>query len=117
MQSAEAIRIVEALMDGFDPVTGELLPDTSPYNRPEVIRALARALDAMRRAHQNEKRKRFLPPNAGKAWTKEEDHRLAEEFDKGLPAKEIAAKHDRTRGSIAARLVRIGKVSERDEVL
>ena len=104
-------------MDGFDPVTGEVLPDTSPYNRPEVIRALARALDAMRRAHQTERRKRSLPPNAGKAWTKEEDIQLAEEFDKGVPANKIAAAHGRTRGGIAARLVRIGKVSERDEVL
>jgi len=116
MKTAEAIRIVEALMDGFDPVTGELLPDTSPYNRPEVIRALARALDALQRAQEKE-RKRALPPNAGKKWSKEEERQLAEEFDKGMLAKEIAARHSRTRGSIAARLVRIGKVSERDEVL
>ena len=103
-------------MDGFDPVTGEVLPQTSPYNQPEVIRALARALGALQRAQEKE-RKRALPSNAGKAWSKEEERQLAEEFDKGMPAKEIAARHSRTRGSIAARLVRIGKVSERDEVL
>jgi len=119
MECVEAIRIVEALMDGFDPVTGEVLPQTSPYNQPEVIRALARALGALERAQEKERleRKRSLPPNAGKAWSKEEERQLAEEFDKGMPANEIAARHARTRGSIAARLVRIGKVSERDEVL
>jgi hypothetical protein len=66
---------------------------------------------------QEKERKRSLPPNAGKPWSKEEEQQLADEFDKGMPANKIAATHGRTRGSIAARLVRIGKVSERDEVL
>ena len=119
MKNFEAIRIVEALIGGFDPVTGEVLPQTSPYNQPEVIRALARALGALQRAQEKERleRKRSLPPNAGIRWSKEEERQLADEFDKGMPAKEIAARHNRTRGGIAARLVRIGKVSERDEVL
>jgi hypothetical protein len=55
METVQAIRIVEALMDGFDPVTGEVLPQTSPYNCPEVIRALARALGALERAQEKER--------------------------------------------------------------
>ena len=116
MQNTEAIRIVEALIDGVDPVTGEVLPEASPYNHPEVIRALARALGAMIRSPHQKRRQQDLPANAGKAWTKEEDQQLIKAFDEGCAVKDIAAKHARTQGSIASRLVRLGKISDRAEV-
>ncbi|EGU61756.1 hypothetical protein VINI7043_21551 [Vibrio nigripulchritudo ATCC 27043] len=34
------LEIVEALANGINPQTGEVLPSESPYNSPDVIRAL-----------------------------------------------------------------------------
>lgn len=112
MDTSEAIRIIEALANGADPVTGELFPESSPYNNLQVIRALFQTLQALERLNDRERRQRTMPPNAGKPWTEEEDSLLAEAFDGGAPLKDLTLKHGRTEGSIAARLVKFGKVSE-----
>jgi len=59
---------------------------------------------------------RSLPNNAGRSWTNEEDKELLATFDSGTPVKVIAAKHGRTKGAIAARLVRLGRVKNRAEI-
>lgn len=113
--TAQVLRIIEALANGADPITGELLPESSPYNNPQVIRALFQALQVLERLNERGKRQRTLPPNAGKPWTEEEDRLLSETFDGGTSLKDLALKHGRTEGAIAARLVKLGKVSERAE--
>lgn len=115
VDTSEAIRIIEALANGADPITGELLPESSPYNNPQVIRALFQALQALERLNERGKRQSTLPPKAGKPWTDEEDRLLSEAFDGGASLKDLAPKHGRTEGAIAARLVKLGKVSERAE--
>lgn len=35
-----SLEILQALADGVDPVSGEMFPPDSPYQQPEVIRAL-----------------------------------------------------------------------------
>ena len=117
MNTTEAIRILEALIDGVDPLKGEVLPEASPYNEPAVIRALAKAHATMVRAQHvyKEQRKLNLPSNAGKPWSKEDDRQLIEEFDGGLPVKDMATKPARTELSITSRLVRLGKIPERFE--
>lgn len=42
------LEILQALAAGTDPVTGEIFPADSPYNQPEIIRALFFALDELR---------------------------------------------------------------------
>lgn len=54
--------------------------------------------------------------NAGHSWPESEDKALLAIFDAGMPVKEIAAKHGRTQGAIAARLVRLGRIKERADV-
>ncbi len=39
------LKVIEALANGIDPLTGEALPEESPYNSPEIIRALFATLD------------------------------------------------------------------------
>ncbi len=116
MESSEAIKIIQALANGIDPVTGEVFPEEISYNHPTVIRALFQALKALERLSERERRERTLPNNAGKPWSKDEDKLLVEAFDSGVPLSQIAAKHDRTEGGIASRLVRLGKIRERQEV-
>ena len=72
MDEARALAIVAALANGVNPLTGEVFAVDSPYQSPEVIRALycaGRALEAAGR-----RRTRGQGPassNAGKPWTED----------------------------------------------
>ena len=116
MSPLEAKRIVEALASGIDPETGDVLPAQSTFNSPQVIRALFVAGKALDRAAKRAERDNSLPGNAGRSWSDEEDKELLALFDSGAPVKGIAAKHGRTQGAIAARLVRLGRIKDRAEV-
>jgi hypothetical protein len=113
MTPADAQKIVLALANGTDPETGEMFDESSPLNNPHVIRALylaARALESM----PEQKIKRAPVPgfeNAGAAWTKEEDERLARKFDEGANVASLASIHRRTTGAITSRLVKLGRIS------
>src|SRR5487761_1708785 len=67
MQTSEALKIIQALVDGIDPTTGEVFAGDSPYQHPQVLRALFAAAKALERQGQNERRPRSLPENAGRA--------------------------------------------------
>jgi hypothetical protein len=114
MDKLSDVEILRGLAEGIDPFTGEVLAGESPYNRVETVRALYKAIELFGKG-RNEKR-RSLPERAGQAWTEEESGLLAKRFDEGMEIGQIAKEHQRTRGSIAARLVKIGKITERAEV-
>ena len=116
MSPREAKKIIESLANGIDSRTGEILPDENPFNNPNVVHALFVALKALDHAAKREQRDNSLPDNAGKSWSDEEDQVLLAAFDAELPIKEIARKHARTEGAIAARLVRLGRIKERADV-
>ena len=111
MEIADASRIIKSLSDGIDPDSNGQLPTDSVYQRPAVVRALCLAAEIMDRVVQNRERKRRLPINAGKPWTRSEDEELCREFDRGDKVFSIAMHHNRTVASIAARLVRLNKLS------
>ena len=50
------------------------------------------------------------PPNAGKPWSREEDVRLANGFDRGVSLEVLAQIHARTLASIQSRLEKLGKL-------
>ena len=118
---------MEALADGRDPKTGAKLPASSPLEYPDVVRALHFACQVLEKAEKEHRREKRLnarhssgepasgaPPNAGKAWSAEDDRLLSHLFDSGLAFQAMAEKFHRTEGAIIARLVRIGKVSDRE---
>jgi hypothetical protein len=112
MEEARALAIVSALANGVNPLTGELFAVDSPYQSPDVIRALycaARALEAGGR--RRTRGQGSASNNAGKPWTEEEDRQLLSAFDGGRPLAELAQLHGRTRGGIQARLVRHGRLA------
>lgn len=113
MDLATARQILEALADGVDPRTGEVLDPGSPIESAQVVRALHVAVAAMDRNSRNRDRRSTLPLNAGKAWAVEQDQTLARLFDSGGNVAGIAKELQRTQGSIASRLVRLGKVPDR----
>ncbi|SDJ51680.1 hypothetical protein [Salimicrobium halophilum] len=112
METRRANEIVTLLSDGVDPHTGEVFSADSPYQHPDTVRALFLAVKGLERMEKYEQRKEALPENAGKAWKKKEDGLLAEGFDQGRSIHELCEAHGRTKASIKARLVKLGKIEE-----
>jgi hypothetical protein len=114
MEIIKTLEIIKALSQGVDPHTGEIYPPDSPYQHPDTIRALFEAINALEKILGRSKRQESLPENAGKAWSTEEDKLLIEQFDKGVPVKELSGDHKRTEGAIKSKLLKLGKISPAD---
>ncbi|SIS49562.1 hypothetical protein [Salimicrobium flavidum] len=110
METRKATEIISLLSDGVNPYTGEVFPEDSPYQHPDTVRALLLAMKGLERIEKYEKRQGALPANAGKAWNEEEEGLLAEAYDKGQSIIELTEAHGRTKASIKARLVKLGKI-------
>jgi hypothetical protein len=113
MNAVEAKTTLETLARGIDPATGEIFAEQSPFNNPQVIRALFFAAKELERLNQSApaaRAERERPTNAGRSWPPEEDAALLRDFDAGMSAKDLAVKHGRTKGAIDSRLVRLGRV-------
>jgi hypothetical protein len=119
MELLIARRIIDVLAQGIHPITGEAMPEDSPYNAPPVIRALhvvSRALEhadaaPAPAAAQASHPRREPPPNAGKAWTAQEDAALQIAFDAGVPLKVAAQELGRTAFAVEQRLIKLGKIA------
>ena len=115
MELQIARQIIDTLAQGIHPVTGEAMPDDSPYNAPPVIRALHAVLRALEGcgsspAPEEAKSRRNPPPNAGKPWTEQEDAALEIAFDAGIPIKQAAQELGRTAYAVEQRLIKLGKL-------
>ncbi|MBC5782056.1 hypothetical protein H8N03_03810 [Ramlibacter sp. USB13] len=117
MELQIARQIIDTLAQGIHPVTGEAMPEDSPYNAPPVIRALhavSRALECALappgEAPEGGKSRGSPPPNAGKKWTEQEDAALETAYDAGIPLKQVAQELGRTAFAVEQRLVKLGKV-------
>lgn len=64
------------------------------------------------KAYNFQKTKR--PENAGKAWTVEEEQLLIKMYNSGVSKKEMCEAFKRTEVALAARLVRLGIIENRD---
>ena len=110
MDIIRAKEIISALAEGIDPTTGEVLPDNSVCNKGEIVRAFYAVL-----SHIDEKKpKKNLPANAGKPWTKEDEDLLIRLYQSGASKKDICKTLQRTATGIAARLVHLGIIDNRD---
>jgi len=107
METQEALKIMRALAGGLNPETGQAMEAEFVCRKPQVVKALNRALAAL---VQVEQRERTRPGNAGKYWSREEDAKVCAEVRKGIDFHEIARTHNRSVGSIVARLVKLGEI-------
>jgi len=107
--------IVKTLAQGVHPSTGEVFPPDSPYNDPEVIRALFSVLDFVKQAKKprmsiEERRRQNLdigrPMNSGLPWTDEDRTIVSSGFQDGLTIEKLAAKLGRSSASIVAEVIR-----------
>ncbi len=110
MEIEKAIEIIQLLSQGIDPETGEEYPNNSPYQQPNIIRALYASVSALEKERKRVKKNKNLPNNAGSPWSYEEDKILIEGFYLEKSITELAEIHQRTKGSIHSRLVKHGKI-------
>jgi len=105
-----ALKIIQTLSDGIDPVTGEVFPADSPYQNAQTVRALFTAIDALEAVIKRNNKRKSLPERAGKGWDKTESDLLVQRFDEGATIEELAKEHKRTRGAIESQLAKLGKI-------
>lgn len=117
MNALQAQEILQLLLNGIDPLTGEIFPDDHVCNEPDVIRAIHHAIVALGKGSilsqqkDNEKSSKARNPlteNAGKMWTQEDDGCLIEMYEKGASITQIATHYRRTKGAIRSRLIKLG---------
>jgi hypothetical protein len=108
MDIPETLKIMRTLANGTDPETGTKLEDSSICRRPQIVKALNRAISAL---VQEQKREQHKPTNAFRTWTRSEDAQVCEEVRNGMDFHDIAKAHNRTLASIVARLVKLGKIT------
>ena len=90
-------------------------PESPPVVGAQLAQALYFAAEALESRARLAARRGHVPArNAGRPWTADEDERLLTAFDAGTPLDALAGLHERTRSGIEARLVRHGRLDERD---
>ncbi|HEY7244328.1 MAG TPA: ATP-dependent helicase [Xanthobacteraceae bacterium] len=87
----------------------ERLPLLSSRERQRLrARVSAQGKEKQAPAH----RKDGLPARHGQAWSSEEDSQLVATFRQGVAIADIAITHQRKRGAITSRLIRLGLIEE-----
>jgi hypothetical protein len=108
MKEQRARQILQALVQGVDPLTGEELPSGTVLQQADVLRALLAGLAALEQTSARAQRRAQLPDNVGRPWNADEETKLTEAFESGEGLSSIAARHGRTLRAIEARLERLG---------
>ena len=116
MQEHRARKILQALVQGIDPATGEELAPSSVLQQADVLRALLAGVTALEQVASRAQRRAQLPENVGVQWTTEEESTLVSAFQAGEPLMDIATRHGRTLRAIEARLERLGLLTAEQRV-
>jgi hypothetical protein len=111
MKEQRAREILQALVQGVDPFTGEELPPGTILQEADVLRALLAGVMALEQTAARAQRRAQLPDNVGRSWTSEEEATLVASFKSSVPLAEIATRHGRTVRAIEARLERLGLIT------
>ena len=115
MELTESRNIVSKLAQGVHPTTGEVFPPESPYNDPEVIRALFSILEFVKhsktpRKTVEERRQQNLdvgrPGNSGLPWAEDDRAFVRSGFRDGMTVEKLAAKLERSQSAIVAEVIR-----------
>ena len=121
MNQEKVISILEGLANGINPSTGEMLPEFSPYNEPEVIRALFHAINLIPKAKkpkktieqkQQENLEKGLPKNYGLPWAESDVKRVISSYQDDIQVDVIALEFARKPSSIVGLLQKHGVITE-----
>lgn len=117
MNATNAKSIIDTLLAGADPQTGEALPANTVVNSVSVRAALVAAAEALADQASRAKGDRKIPAHAGLPWSADEDDRLSAAFRRGASLSELIEAHKRTAGAIKSRLMRLGLLVADDALL
>ena len=73
------------------------------------------AISSNPKSKSNLSQKAKRPENVGKAWTREQELLLIKMYNNGASNRELCDKFKRTETGLAARLVKLGIIKEREE--
>ena len=104
MDKAKTVATIEALANGTDPFTGEVLPDGHLLQHPDIVRALFHAAAYIKSSRNASP---ALTKN-GSRWSADEDLALKEAFAGGASFAQLAKTHQRTNSAIRRRLEKLG---------
>jgi len=114
MDIKSAIVILQYLSNGMDPYTGLPLENDGPILHPneqeETIQAFHIAIRALKKMQNEERKKRSLPPNTKKEWSREEVELLLLEHSMGRPLEDIARLLQRSTNSVRSKLFKLGGI-------
>lgn len=116
VQRSNARQILQSLVEGFDPFTGDELPKDTVLQQAEVIRAMLAGISALDVGAARAQRRAQLPANVGRPWTEEEETSLTAAFGEGESLADLAQRHGRTPTAIEARLEKLGLVQPEERV-
>ena len=112
MQVRKARQILEALIQGVDPHTGQAPVSASVFQHADVLRALLAGSAALGAAESRAARRAHLPTNVGQPWDSTEEETLLAAFRSGTPVETLAQTHGRTVRAIQLRLAQLGAIAE-----
>lgn len=115
MTQKEAAEVLQRLINGVHPVTGEVLPEEHVCAETLVMRALHMGYAALMQSADGERlqkeRERFVPAgreNTHHVWTDEEDQYLREAWAACVTVDDMRRQLRRTLRSVKCRLVYLG---------
>lgn len=112
MNNHEASIILEHLLEGVHPVTGEILPEQHICNDPQVLRALYKAINTLRDINPPPaappKYARQNRANNQNPWTQDDDTYLRNACAQSIPIHEICSELCRSKRNVKLRLVYLG---------
>lgn len=116
MQEQRARKVLQALVQGVDPVTGEELPTATVLQQADVLRALLAGVAALEQVAARAQRRAQLPHKVGRPWNADEESSLVAAFQSGEALVDVAERHQRTLRAIEARLERLGLLAPEQRV-
>ena len=116
MQTKQATLILQALIQGLDPQTGEELPAKGVLQNAQTLRALLVAVAALEEQAARDARRATLPANVGRPWTPDEERQLVTAFQSGDALSDIGERLGRTLRGIESRLERLGLITAEQRV-
>lgn len=127
MNAKDAYTLLETLLDGIDPITGEMLPEEHVCQEPAVLRALHRALAALQNDMEPaEEDNTDVDPalvnkngrlNAGRPWTQKDLNWLKQLHEAGANMDEMCYLLQRRKRGIEKQLAYLGLVDAKAKKL
>lgn len=115
MTNEQAKKILGVILQGIDPVTGEILPEDHFCNQPDVLRALHLAIVALTEGEGQFRAKVPKGLSAGRPWTNDDLMALKKLYLAGTSMEEICKALVRRERGVNRQLAYLGLIKEDEQ--